>query len=208
MLQALYKEVDACQACLLGATHTVRPRPRPTGDPDSKIMLVGEAPGLQEEKYSKVFIGPAGRKLAEMLGAIHWDINEDVYICNIVKCRPRAPEGSGSQNVIPPVQSRRTCVNLFLKREIQIVKPRIIVGIGGPATIILLDLKAATPMRTLIGRHNTPTWISELYQGVEFIYSLYHPAAFLHQHDPATLRELRRTQWSHLQTLKNLSLSS
>lgn len=108
-----------------------------TGDPDAEIMLVGEAPGYNEEKEQEPFVGPAGQKLNDILKAmgIH---REQVYISNLVKYRPALPKQT-TNNRKPSPEEMAACLPLVMA-EISVVKPKLILALGGTAAEGLLGL--------------------------------------------------------------------
>ncbi|MBW6513283.1 MAG: uracil-DNA glycosylase [Candidatus Syntrophosphaera sp.] len=130
------------------------------GNPEAIAMLIGEGPGEQENLTGRPFVGPAGKLLTDMLKAINLT-REDVYICNIVKCRPpnnRNPESSEREACLP-----------YLLEQIQIIQPRLILMLGLVAAQTLLQSNLS--MQRL--RETT-----HLFQGIK-TYVSYHPAALL-----------------------------
>lgn len=116
-----------------------------TGNPEARVMLVGEAPGYQEEREREPFVGPAGQKLNDILKAmgIH---REEVYISNIVKFRPATPK-QATNNRKPTPEEMAACMP-FVRAEIGIVKPECIIALGGTAAEGLLALEGSvTSMR-------------------------------------------------------------
>lgn len=116
-----------------------------TGDPEAELMLVGEAPGYQEEQQREPFVGPAGQKLTDILKAMGLSRGQ-VYISNIVKFRPATP-GQTTNNRKPTPAEMASCLP-FVRAEVGIVKPRCIVALGGTAGEGLLGLAGSvTGMR-------------------------------------------------------------
>ena len=116
-----------------------------TGNPEARVMLVGEAPGYQEEREQEPFVGPAGQKLNDILKAMGIS-REEVYISNIVKFRPSTPNQT-TNNRKPTPEEMRVCMP-FIKAEIGIVKPECILALGGTAAEGLLGLTGTvTSMR-------------------------------------------------------------
>lgn len=111
-----------------------------TGSPDAEIMLVGEAPGYNEEKEGEPFVGPAGQKLTDILKAMGIR-REDVYISNLVKFRPSMPRQT-TNNRKPTPEEMAACLPLVMA-EISVVKPKIIIALGGTTAEGLLGLEGA-----------------------------------------------------------------
>lgn len=110
------------------------------GNPDAKLMLVGEAPGFQEEKEREPFVGPAGQKLNDILKAMGI-AREEVYISNIVKFRPATPRQT-TNNRKPTPEEMASCMP-FVRQEIEIIQPQCIVALGGTAAEGLLGISGA-----------------------------------------------------------------
>ncbi len=108
------------------------------GNPEARIMLVGEAPGYNEEKEKEPFVGPAGQKLNDILKAMGLS-REEVYISNLVKFRPAIPKQS-TNNRKPSPEEMAACLPLVLA-EISVVKPQIIIALGGTAAEGLIGLE-------------------------------------------------------------------
>lgn len=130
---ALEDDIRACRACVLCER---RKQAVPgVGDRLARWMLVGEAPGAEEDERGEPFVGQAGRLLDNMLAAIGLDRTQDVYIANAVKCRPphnRTPERVELAACLP-----------YLDRQIALVQPRLLVALGRPAAQALLDRELA-----------------------------------------------------------------
>jgi len=102
------------------------------GSPTASVMLVGEAPGAEEDRQGRPFSGPSGRLLDRMLAAIDLD-RRDVYVTNVIYWRPpgnRSPTSSEIATCLP-----------FLERQVELLRPRVLVSVGGVAARVLLDLK-------------------------------------------------------------------
>ncbi len=112
------------------------------GNPHAQLMLVGEAPGYEEERLGEPFVGRAGQKLNQVLLAMGLK-REDVYISNICKWRPDMGEGQGISNRPPTPQEIAACVKIVLA-EIRAIAPRCIVCLGGTAGNGLLGLQGAS----------------------------------------------------------------
>jgi DNA polymerase len=113
-----------------------------TGTPDSRIMFIGEAPGEEEEKQRQPFVGPAGKLLTKIIETMGMS-RQDVYISNIVKFRPRIDGvNQGSQNRKPSNDEIDASLP-FIRDEIKIVNPELIVALGGSAMIGLLGIESS-----------------------------------------------------------------
>jgi len=156
---ALRAQVARCDACPLSRTRTNTVFG--VGDEQAEWMLVGEAPGAEEDARGEPFVGQAGRLLDQMLAAIGLSREANVYIANVLKCRP-----PGNRNPEPLEVAR--CAP-YLARQIALVRPRLILALGRFAAQALLATDAS--IASLRGR------VFE-YQGVPVVVS-YHPAYLL-----------------------------
>jgi DNA polymerase len=146
------------------------------GNPDADLLFVGEGPGAEEDRRGLPFVGRAGELLTSMIEKGLGISRSEVYICNIVKCRP--PE-----NRTPLADEAATCRS-FLDGQIDAVRPRAIVALGKPATSLLLGRDVAiTRIRG--------NWHE--YRGIPLMPTL-HPAYVLRQYSP----ENRRNVWNDL----------
>ncbi len=166
--------VKGCTACVL---HQQR---RQTvfgeGDPDARIFFVGEGPGEDEDRTGRPFVGRAGQKLDEMIKAMGLR-REQVFIGNIVKCRP-----PGNRQPAPDEAAR--CLP-YLVRQIEIVRPSVIVALGLTAVRYLLNTKSS--MGQIRGQWQT-------WRGIK-VMPTYHPAYILRNYTIET----RKAVWSDLQ---------
>jgi DNA polymerase len=156
---SLAPDIAQCVACGLCKTrHKTVPG---VGDTQADWMFVGEAPGAEEDARGEPFVGHAGRLLDSMLGALGMTRTRDVYIANVLKCRPpnnRTPE-SGEAEACRP----------YLERQIDLIRPKLIVALGKSAASLLLGTDAT--IASLRGRLHH-------YRGVPLIVT-YHPAYLL-----------------------------
>lgn len=156
---ALKAAVKGCTACGLraGCTQTVFG----VGDESAQWMLVGEAPGAEEDKLGEPFVGQAGRLLDSMLAAIGLERGRNVYIANVLKCRP-----PGNRNPEPAEVAQ---CSPHLSRQIELIQPRLILAMGRFAVQTLLDTDATiASLRGTVHR----------YHGVPLVVT-YHPAYLL-----------------------------
>ena len=128
-LRHLAERASACVKCphLVARRHNVV---FGVGDPDARLMFVGEAPGADEDRQGEPFVGKAGQLLTKMIAAMGLS-REQVYIGNIVKCRPDMPVGAPG-NRKPTKQEMETCVP-YLRAQIEVIKPSVLVGLGATA---------------------------------------------------------------------------
>ena len=133
-LRHLAERASVCVKCphLAARRHTVV---FGVGNPDARLMFVGEAPGEEEDLQGEPFVGRAGQLLTKMIVAMGLT-REQVYIANIVKCRPDMPQGS-SGNRKPTKQEMDTCVP-YLRAQIDVIKPTVMVALGATAVEGLL----------------------------------------------------------------------
>jgi uracil-DNA glycosylase family 4 len=172
-LQAIRDELGDCQRCKLAPTrqHIVFG----VGNPAAHLMFVGEAPGASEDAQGEPFVGDAGQLLTKMIGAMGYG-RDDVYIANILKCRP-----PGNRN--PEPDEIAQC-EPFLRQQLAAIKPRVIVALGKFAAQCLLG-KPDTPISALRGTFHE-------YQGIK-VMPTYHPAYLLRT--PSA----KRAVWDDLQ---------
>ncbi|MBE9066081.1 uracil-DNA glycosylase [Leptolyngbya cf. ectocarpi LEGE 11479] len=130
-LDQLASHCNQCQRCDLasGRTNVVISR----GSPKASIMIIGEGPGQNEDEQGKPFVGKSGQLLEKILASVRLDTQKDVYICNVVKCRP-----PGNRN--PTAGEIAACVP-YLKEQVRLVDPKIILLTGNTALKGLLDVK-------------------------------------------------------------------
>lgn len=128
-LEKIAAEVQACRKCRLGENR--RNAVPGEGVSNPKLMIIGEAPGGQEDSSGHPFVGPAGQYLDKWLKAINLSRREDVFIGNIIKCRP-------PDNRDPLPDETAACMP-FLKRQLDLIQPRAILTLGRIATHILTD---------------------------------------------------------------------
>jgi len=175
-LSAINERVCACVNCpnlASSRTQTVFG----VGHPDADLMFVGEAPGADEDAQGEPFVGRAGQLLTKIIKAMGFT-REDVYIANVLKCRPDTP-GSSYGNRPPTPREMQTC-RPYLMEQIDIIQPKVIVALGAVAVEGLLGTRA--PMRELRGQWNefngTPLMIT------------YHPAYLLRNQSPSEKRKV------------------
>jgi len=158
-LSELNEEVGHCQRCEI-AKYRTKAVPG-EGPEDAEIMFIGEAPGWHEDQQGRPFVGPAGQYLEQLLAFIDLK-REQVYIANVIKCRPAA-------NRDPlPAEIQNCCQ--WLERQIEIIRPKMIVTLGRYSMAMFFPGKSISKI------HGT----AQKRDGVIY-YAMYHPAAALHQ---------------------------
>lgn len=138
-LAALREEIGDCTRCSLhrGRANLVFGE----GHPEARLVFVGEGPGRDEDRTGRPFVGAAGQLLDRIIVAMGLE-RGDVYICNVVKCRPPS-------NRVPEEEERMVC-GKFLLRQLEIIRPEAVVSLGGTATQFLL--RRSEPLGRLRGR--------------------------------------------------------
>jgi DNA polymerase len=162
-LQAIADEIAVCTRCRLheGRTRTVPGE----GHPSTEVVFVGEGPGFHEDQQGRPFVGNAGQKLEELLGAIRWR-REEVFITNVVKCRPPG-------NRDPEPDEIAACAP-YLRRQLEALDPALVVTLGRHS------LEAFRPGARISQAHGTvaPAPAGSGAEGALHL-ALYHPAAAL-----------------------------
>lgn len=160
LLEALYRSMRNCRKCPLfkKRTHLVFGE----GNPEAKLMLIGEAPGKNEDLKGKPFVGAAGSVLTEALQRFNIPVSQ-IYIANVLKCRPPG-------NRDPSPEEIETCFP-YLKRQIEIINPRLICTLGKFAAQVLLNTKQG--ITSLRGRR-------QYYKKITLI-PIFHPAACIYK---------------------------
>jgi uracil-DNA glycosylase len=175
-LPELREKICDCLKCELG--HTRNSFVFGTGNPSADVMFIGEAPGADEDAQGEPFVGRAGQLLNKIIESVDMK-REDVYICNIIKCRPpnnRAPLPTESESCTP-----------YLERQIAMVKPKFIIALGRTAGQWLLQTTDnLTALRGVI--HD--------YHGIKMIVT-YHPAALLRN------QAWKRPTWEDMKLFRN-----
>lgn len=174
-LESFRAAICECQKCPLGATRTKFVFG--VGNPHADVMFIGEAPGADEDRLGEPFVGRAGKLLDKILAAIDFDRSQ-VYIANILKCRPPG-------NRDPQPEEMDTCFP-YLEQQIRMIQPKFICCLGRIAAQRMLETKA--PLGKLRGR-----WFEKF--GVQVMVT-YHPAALLR------FPEYKHDTWEDVQRLR------
>jgi DNA polymerase len=157
-LGIFYEEIKNCQSCPLGKSR--KNFVFGIGNPDADLMLIGEAPGAEEDAQGIPFVGRAGQLLTKILAAINFS-RDEVYIANILKCRP--------PNNRDPLPNEVDACRPYLDKQIEMIKPKIILLLGRVAAQTLLETKDSLSSM----RRRTHS-----YMGID-VFVTYHPAALL-----------------------------
>jgi uracil-DNA glycosylase len=173
-LPVIREELGDCTRCKLSGGR--RNIVFGVGNPDADLVFVGEAPGADEDMKGEPFVGVAGQLLDKMIGAMGFD-RKDVYICNVIKCRP-------PYNRNPEPDEVAAC-EPFLKKQLAALKPRMIVALGKFAAQSLC--RTQTPISRLRGNFHS-------YEGIQ-VMPTFHPAFLLRT------PEAKRQAWADLQAV-------
>ncbi len=175
-LQQLAGQISSCMDCNL-SQHRTRAVPG-EGPEDADLMFIGEGPGYNEDQQGRPFVGQAGLYLEELLASIGFSRN-DVYITNMVKCRPPSNRD--------PFPGEIQACSKYLDVQIKLIQPRVIVTLGRHS------LGKFLPGETIGKTHGKPRQVGNL-----IVYPIYHPAAALRQH---TLRAVLEQDFQAIPSL-------
>ncbi len=190
-LRTIAAEVAGCRLCADLARTRTKVVPG-EGNPCARLVFVGEAPGADEDTQGRPFVGRAGQLLTKIIAAMGLE-RQDVFICNILKCRPPG-------NRDPKPEERDNC-QPFLRRQLEAIQPEIIVALGAHAAKVLLDVNL--PIGRLRGRFHEYYFSPEM-PPVKLM-PTYHPAYLLRNYSPDT----RRRVWDDMQkVMAELGLKS
>ncbi|MDA2947123.1 MAG: uracil-DNA glycosylase [Actinomycetota bacterium] len=178
--QILQNECSTCVKCSLSATRNNVVFGR--GNPNSKLFVIGEGPGQQEDEQGLAFVGRAGKMLDSAFFSVGIDTNEDCYISNIVKCRP-------PKNRKPLVNEVKECIP-WLNEQIELIKPKVIVLAGSTAVQSYLNIDE--PISKLRGK-----WIVR--DDIKYM-PIFHPSYLLR--NPS--KEKGKPKWLTWQDLKKV----
>lgn len=157
--EELKKDCEECRRCGLCETrHNVVVG---VGNPEADVLFIGEGPGENEDIQGEPFVGRAGKLLDKMLNAVDLDRNKNIYIANIVKCRP-------PQNRDPKPEEQEQCID-WLRNQVRLIKPKIIVCLGRISAQKLID-----PNLKITKEHG-----SFIEKGKFLMMPMFHPAAIL-----------------------------
>jgi len=158
-LTELYDEVRTCEKCQLSQSRTLAVPGE--GPEDAHILFIGEAPGFHEDRQGRPFVGAAGQYLNELLAKVGLK-REQVYIANVIKCRP-----PGNRDPMP--EEIATC-RTYLDRQIELIRPRLVVTLGR------FSMERYFPGASISRIHGQPKRVGSI-----IYYPVFHPAAALHQ---------------------------
>jgi DNA polymerase len=172
LLKAVYDQARGCENCALHQTRTNVVFG--AGNADAELMFIGEAPGANEDKLGLPFVGQAGKLLDKLLGEIGME-RKDVFVANVLKCRP-------PDNRDPQPQEIEAC-QAYLRQQVDLIEPTVICTLGNFSTKLLRG--DSTGISRLHGREETRVIGSRAVR----LYPLFHPAAALYT--PSMLETLR-----------------
>lgn len=177
-LEALQAALAGCTRCRLsqGRKHIVFG----VGNPQADLMFIGEGPGADEDRLGEPFVGAAGQMLTKIIGAMGLS-RDDVYIANIVKCRP-------PDNRAPFVDEVEQCYP-YLRKQIETVAPKVIVTLGGSAGQAILGV--TTAVSRLRGN-----WFK---YGDIAVMPTFHPSYLIREQDPQAQKERKKLVWDDMQ---------
>ncbi|RPJ55641.1 MAG: uracil-DNA glycosylase [Dehalococcoidia bacterium] len=158
-LTELNAEIERCKICDL-ARHRTRVVPG-EGPENARLLFIGEAPGWNEDQTGRPFVGSAGQYLDQLIASIGYKRNQ-VYICNVIKCRP--PENRD------PMPGEMLACSRWLERQLELIKPRVIVTLGR------YSMSKYFPGESISKVHGRSKRIGNI-----IYFAMYHPAAALHQ---------------------------
>jgi DNA polymerase len=182
-LKQIAKEVDACRKCVLGSSRTNAVPGE--GNPNADLVFVGEGPGADEDAQGRPFVGRSGQLLDKIITNAMGLKRSDVYICNIVKCRP--PE-----NREPRPEEIISCLP-FLKRQLSLIRPKVIVTLGAPAAKTLLNTNK--PIGQLRGKFQD-FYLDDFSEPIKLM-PTFHPAYLLRNYSD----DNRRKVWEDMKTV-------
>ena len=174
--ESLAEQIQQCHVC--GLSQGIRNKVPGQGNPQARLMLIGEGPGREEDAQGLAFVGPAGQLLTRMLAAISLE-REDVFIANVVKCRPPA-------NRVPTPEEAAACLPM-LRAQTALIRPQVILLLGATALTTVLNPQAR--ITSSRGR-----WTER--KGI-WILPTFHPAALLR--DPAK----KKDAWVDMQLVRD-----
>ncbi len=176
-LSSFKAEICDCLKCPLGSFR--KQFVFGVGDPNASLLMVGEAPGAEEDKQGIPFVGRAGKLLDKILLAIGRSRKKDVYICNVMKCRP--PDNRD------PLRTEVEACEPYLLHQIRLINPTLIVALGRVAgqTLLNVDKSLKSLRNTFHDYHGTPLLVT------------YHPAALLRN------QNLKRPTWDDFRMIKS-----
>ncbi len=189
VLAQMHETVEACRRCAIGSTRTKVVCG--VGDPHSRLVIVGEGPGENEDRQGEPFVGRAGELLTRMLAAI--DLRrEDVFITNTIKCRATAQENGRVFNRAPMQEEMANCRE-YLDVELSVLKPRVVLALGAPAAKSFLGLGFS------ITRQRGVWYPGPM--GSDLI-ATYHPAYILRL-TGGNINAVKKLVWSDLQAVRS-----
>lgn len=191
-LEKIKNEVLNCKKCPLYKT-----RKNPvlgSGNLDAKIMFCAEAPGYWEDVKGNPFVGAAGKILDELLESVRLK-RKEVYICNLLKCRPITPD---FKNRAPNLNEIEACTP-YLNRQIEVIKPKVICTLGNYSTAFIFEKYGLKNQIQGISKiHGKVFEVKSLFHNIKII-PLYHPAVATYNRD---MKEILKKDFKILEKFK------
>ena len=159
VLSELYKEIAVCQRCQLGKYRTKAVPGE--GSENAEVLFIGEAPGWHEDQQGRPFVGPAGQYLEQLLTSIGLR-REQVYIANVIKCRPL--------RIRDPLPAEILACRPWLEQQIELIRPKMVVTLGRYSMAMFFPGKSISKIHGTAQKRDNIIY-----------YAMYHPAAALHQ---------------------------
>jgi uracil-DNA glycosylase family 4 len=185
-LEKLSSQIKVCTKCPL---YKNRKNAVPgEGNWKSRIMIIGEAPGFNEDEQGRPFVGRAGKLLEEFLSSIGKK-REDIFITNVVKCRP-------PNNRQPEEEEIKICTSLYLDKQIELIKPKLIICLGNVSANYIFK-KFGLKFESMNKQHGKVFSVSNLFIQTKII-ATYHPAAILRNQN---LMPITKADWEIIKEL-------
>ena len=185
LLAYIEREVKVCEKCPLHQSR--RNTVFGTGDPNARIVFVGEAPGEDEDRQGKPFVGRAGELLTRIIEGGMKIPRESVYICNVLKCRPPGNRDPNPEEVY--------YCEPYLTRQLEALRPKVICALGRHAAMALLKVPESTTVGRMRGK-----WYD--YHGIP-VRVTYHPSYILRcEDDPVRLKQEKQKVWDDVLKVK------
>ncbi len=193
---------QGCRMCSLGFQPNLNGCCVSRGTFDTKKMIIGEAPGKEEDARGAPFTGPAGQLMDRIWASVGMDTN-DWYLTNVVLCRPVAPRGHNKQNLTPKYEQKLRC-SPFLMQQLTLLNPKIVVTVGAVATATVMHRNTIR-----IGEYRGKLREGKAGKLRFLLFPMLHPAAILHaKKDPEKHTMYRQWMWDDIRKLKQIVMEN